>query len=197
MEFNSPVWSSAGSAGTVDVADISKVQFNGSVVRLPGIYLSREDAATVESVIERTERAAPVIAAEGGEGGERVAVGLIQMQATIRYQIAPNIFTEPNLYTLNLFCRRGGGEITAKLIWVVRTALNTPAALTEVPLVTMASQNPDPLSFVLEQANDSFQSGETLSTYYVEVTLTAYSRLGMVIINPPELAVVEAVVALP
>jgi hypothetical protein len=162
-----------GSTGVVDVADLPKVEFRGSVVRLHGIYLAN---APPEPMIAGTP-------------------GIVKTQAVIRYQVAPNVIVPGTNYGMNLFCRRGYGDIAARVIQIYRPTPEAPAALNETPVCTLTSQNSHPLSFVLEQSSDNFQSVLVNDTYYVEVTLTAYSRLEVGIINPPELGVVEIVVA--
>ncbi len=183
--INTKVWSCVGSAGVVDVADIGKVDFVRSVVKLHGIELV--NASLISNVAERPSAPA--------------AVGSVQTQAVIRYGITPNLFSSGVFYTLNLFGRSGNGQIGAKLIWVVRPNLNTPVALKEVPMVTagIGFGNPNRFSFVLQQGDASFGGGDLVdnATYYIEVTLSANSRLEAILINPPELAVVEVVVAAP
>jgi hypothetical protein len=177
MDYNTRVWSSAGSTGTVDVDDVAKVQFSGSIVRLHGTNL--------------------VIAANDVERRGAGVQTPTEVRAVIRYQVAPNVFEIGVLYALNLLCRRGSGEISARLVLINRPDLVSPGTLNETQVIGFGSLNPYPMYFVLEQSAESFQSIEVNDTYYVEVTMSAYSHLAEGIVDPPELAAVEAVVAFP
>jgi hypothetical protein len=192
--INTKVWSCVGSAGVVDVADINKVDFVGSVVKLHGIEIGNPvaEAAMVEPPPGVAERR-----------GEVAAPRSVPTQAVIRFGVTPNLFSAGILYQLNLFGKCGSGQIDARLIWVVRPQINTPVGLTELPLVsaTVAAGYPhvDPNFFVLRQSDASFGGGDMVddATYYVEATLSASSRIESTIINPPQLAVVEIVIAEP
>ncbi len=190
---NTKIWSCVGSAGVVDVADIDKIDFVGSVVKLHGVELgdtnaSRDVFEPSRAIVEQPLGAIPL---------DRP----VQTRAVVRFGITPNLFSAGNQYGLNLFGKSGRGQIAARLIWVVRPGINTPVGLTEVPLVGVGigPGNPDQYSFVLQQSEGSFSGGDLIdnATYYVEATLSASSRIESIIINPPELAVVEIVIAEP
>jgi hypothetical protein len=53
--LNTKIWSCVGSAGVVDVADIGKVDFVGSVVKLHGIELANSNANLNSNVAEGTQ----------------------------------------------------------------------------------------------------------------------------------------------
>jgi hypothetical protein len=104
VDDRTKIWSTAGSAGTVDVADLTKVVFYGSVVQLG--------------------QAAPTIENSTPDAEEQIVVDGVQEQAVIRYNVTPVDGLFPSAqspapaYTLTLRYRVGEGRIVAKLIQV-------------------------------------------------------------------------------
>jgi hypothetical protein len=165
-------WSSAGSAGTVDVADIGKVVFVNSVVQLPGVDL----------VVNREAQLA--------------ALPVVQTEAVIRYGVTPVEGVLPGqgfaLRALRLRYRDGSGRVVAVLIQVdIATGTETPTASfdSEAPGLTRSNEfqvNLPGLGMALDFANNA---------YYVELTLTASSRPPVPILFPPKVSVIQLVPA--
>lgn len=158
-------WSSAGSAGTVDGADIGKVVFANSVVQLQGFDL----------VIDQSKQLA--------------ALPAVQTHAVVRYGVTPveGVLNQAVL-GLKLRYRDGSGRVVASLIEVdIATGTETPNARFDSQAFTRSNAfqvNGPGLGMVLDFANHA---------YYVELTLTASSHPPVPILFPPKVSVIQLV----
>lgn len=156
------MWSSAGSVGTVDLADISKIIFEGPLVQLGRGILP--------------------------PGSQPAAVGS-EVTATIRYGVPPDsfgTFTDIANWELWVSFRQGDGRVIAQLMEV---DINRG---TETELLNFDSalwNTSTPLSFVVGQIGPA-ESRHTLSlsdhAYYVKLSLS--HRDVIVERNPPAVA---------
>jgi hypothetical protein len=168
-------WSSAGSAGTVDVADTGKVVFANSVVQLPGIDLV---------VNQETQLA---------------ALPVVQTEAVIRYGVTPveGVLTGQGIalgqgVALRLRYRDGSGRVVAVLIQVdIATGTETPTTSFDSEAASLTRSNAFQVNLpglgnALDFANNA---------YYVKLTLTASSRPPVPILFPPKVSVIQLVPA--
>ena len=162
-------WSSAGSAGTVDVADLGIVAFDKSIVQLKGFDLVTQPLA-VQSAL-----AFPVT------------------RAVIRYGVTPvqGVLTGVQL-SLRLRYRDGSGQVVAHLIEV-----DIPSG-TETVRITFDSTQPGGTKVIHDNAFQVFNSGDTFGAfdftnhaYYVELTLTAAQSPIRPILFPPKVSVIQ------
>jgi hypothetical protein len=182
MDDSNKLWSSVGSAGTVDTADLAKVVFHNSVAQLgPGV------PTVVEPHPSQPAAAAPAV--------------LVTTRAVIRYGVAPlDGLSNPYrlAYGLRLFYRDGPGQVLARFIGVdIQTGTET-----NPPLVSFNSEVD---AGVNRRHDNSFQVQQNLGTtqeldfvnnaYYVEVTLTASHNPNRPIANPPALSVIQLMLA--
>jgi hypothetical protein len=157
-------WSSVGSAGTVDVADIGKVVFAKSVVQLQGFDL-------VVSTPAPSAAALPVV----------------QTHAVIRYGVTPVQGVLSTQLTLRLRYRDGSGQVVATLIEVdISTG-------TETPLCRFDSRALGPPSNAFQdKSSDCAQTLNFENhAYYVEVTLTGASHSQQPMFFPPKVSVIQ------
>lgn len=156
------MWSSVGSVGMVDVGDISKVVFGGSVAQLGhgvgGIVVNHGVVARV--------------------------ISLPQTTATIRYAVTAEGFqgTELGLWRLQMRYRTGIGRVSATLIEVDLGAAVVPPVtgpVVETSLLTVESSISSGDQFVtyyVTATPGSDQSRHILDfnrhAYYVVVTLS-------------------------
>jgi hypothetical protein len=165
MEDNLKLWSSVGSAGTVDIADTDKVVFSNSIVALRGITVVAEPAR-FEALV----------------GPVRVLV-----HAVVRYGVTSvdGVANPERLnYGLKLRFRGGAGQVVAKLIQVeIASGIETPLVMFEASgnqqfVVGQALGSPNELDFVN-------------NAYYVELRLAATTNLFSPLIDPPAVSVVQ------
>ena len=154
-------WSSAGSAGTVDVADIGKVVFANSVVQLPGIDLVLH--------------------------AELAAVSAVQTKAVIRYGVTPvEAILNGVEVGLKLCYRNGSGRAVAVLRQVeIASGNDTPT--TRFDSQDFASSNLFQVNGPGVGTALDFQN----YAYYVELTLTASSHPPMPVLFPPKVSVIQ------
>jgi hypothetical protein len=166
------MWSSVGSAGTVDLADFGKVVFAGSVVQLLGIG----------GVHPETRVASPE------------AVVLPKTNARIRYDVTPDAGVHLFSLHLKLLYRSGEGQVVAKLVEV-----GIPSApenmVTETALLIFDSQingGPAPDEFQARDATSTPTNTRQLdfdnNAYYVELSLIAPERP---LTNPPAVSAIQ------
>jgi len=160
-------WSSAGSAGTVNIADIGKVVFANSVVQLQGIDL----------VITQPTPLAGLPA--------------VRTEAVVRYGVTPveGALNGQEL-GLKLRYRDGSGRVVAALIQV------DIASGTETRTATFDSGAPGFTRSNAFQVNGP-GLGTTLdfsnNAYYVELTLTGSAHPPMPMLFPPKVSVIQLV----
>jgi len=157
-------WSSAGSAGAVDVADIGKVVFAQSVVQIHGF-----------DVILQAEPAA--------------ALPLTQTNAVIRYGLAPveGLLGE-GLPFLQLRYRSGRGRVVAVLVEV-----DIPTGA-EKPWVRFDSQDfPGGITFQVQRSQPAPSGSVDFENhaYYIELTLSATAHPGVPVLFPPKVSVIQ------
>lgn len=94
-----PLWGSVGSTGVVNLDDVSNVEFQGSIVKLKGF-----DDPVLNPNTAKVSASLPI---------EKV-------QAIVRYEVTPDpgLITDQLGIALRIYCRRGHGDIQAKLIRV-------------------------------------------------------------------------------
>lgn len=160
-------WSSAGSAGTVDVADISKVAFANSVVQLQGVDL----------VVNQTP--------------ELAAFPAVQTQAVIRYGVTPVQWALTGVELgLRLRYRDGSGRVVAVLIEVdIATGIEKAATNFDSQAPGLTPSN----AFRVSLPGPGTVLDFTDHAYYVELTLTASSRPPIPILFPPKVSVIQLV----
>jgi hypothetical protein len=168
------LWSSVGSAGIVDTADIGKVVFAGCVAQLPGVVL------------------APPNTAAG-------AVVFPQIKAVIRYPVTPvdgvTLAVDPTThrpierYFLNVLARTGRGGIHVRFMQVPIVIGPTPE-IGETALFDFPLPNDHPGFNITRRSNVSAGELDFVNNcYYVEITLTETS--GPAVINPPGVALIQ------
>src|SRR5215475_13941282 len=158
-------WSSAGSAGTVNIPDIGKVVFDNSIVQLQGIDLVFSQSAPL------------------------AALPVVQTQAVIRYGVTPVEGVLSQALGLKLRYRDGSGRVTAVLIQVdiATGAENHTVATFDSDGFTRSNafQVHGPgLGTVLDFSN---------SAYYVELRLTGFAHPPMPMLFPPKVSVIQLV----
>ena len=158
-------WSSVGSAGTVDVADISKVVFADSVVQLIGLDLVSNLPTPL------------------------VALPVVQTHAVIRYGVTPVEAVLPgNSFALRLRYRDGSGRVVANLIEVdIGSGAEKPVTSFDSQTSTRSNAfqvNVPGLGAQLDFANHA---------YYVELTLTVSSHPPVPVFFPPKVSVIQLV----
>jgi hypothetical protein len=146
------VWTSVGSAGTLNQADLAKVTLHQSIIQL-GTELSTQPTA------------APAA------GTADAGVSLPTMQAVVRYNVTPvdGLFNPAHFrYSLQFRCR---GQITAKLMEVDLTSGTETARI----LFNSDKSSNFTVQFALENTGDrdSIPLDFNNKAYYVEATLTA------------------------
>jgi len=176
------MWSTVGSTGTVDLADVGKVIFAGSVVQLPGVT-----SGGVLSAQRKSGAASPE------------AVGFPLTTARIRYDVTPDAGVNKFLLILKLLYRGGAGQVVAKLVQVAIPQVGVTEvpepAVTETTLLTFdsAAELPSGEFQAREVAFSPTDTGKldfVNNAYYVELSLTA--REGpVVLINPPAVATIQ------
>jgi hypothetical protein len=175
MEDVNKLWSSVGSAGTVDTADIAKIVFSHSVAQLgPGV---------------------PTVVVHSAQPAAASAV-LVTTRAVIRYGVTAVdgvANTDKQTYLLKLCYRDGPGQVLARLIGVdIQTGTESS------PLVSFDSEvDPD----VNNRHNNAFQLQQNFGTsteldfvqnaYYIELTLTASHNPNRPVPNPPAVSVIQ------
>lgn len=174
MQDNQKLWSSVGSAGTVDLADLDKVVFDNSIVELigitPVIFESRHLAIST----------API---------------LTHIRAVVRYGVTPvDGITNPNsqlAYGLTLRYRDGAGQVTARLIQV------EIATGTETPLVNFERHSGKTV-FQVDHEFGSFGELDFVNNaYYVELTLAAAANPLRPLLFPPAVSVIQLDLGVP
>jgi hypothetical protein len=156
------MWSSIGSGGVVDVGDLTKVVFGGSVAQLGhgigGIAVTR-------STIAR-------------------AISLPQTTATIRYAVPEDGFqgTAVGVWRLQMRYRTGTGRVSATLMEVDLGVVIVPSVIgpvVETPLLMVESAVPSGDEFVTYYATATPRSDQAKHVfdfnnhaYYVVVTLS-------------------------
>jgi len=169
------MWSSVGSTGAIDVGDIGKVIFSGSVVQLGdgagGVVVNHSTAAQ--------------------------AILLPQVTATIRYEVAPADINGTALgnWKLQMRYRSGNGRVTATLTEVALGGATVPPVIgpvVETSLLTVGSTVPSGDAFVtynlaLDPISPNFRHVLNFNNnaYYVVVTL---SGEGLVVGHPPAIS---------
>jgi hypothetical protein len=147
------MWSSVGSAGIVDLADISKVFFEGPLAQL-GRGISPPP------------------------GREAAIVGST-VTATIRYGVPPDSFgtlLEANVWALEVSFRQGDGRVIAELIEVdITTGVEAnPLLLYDTAIPGFGSTNPQ--GFFVGQVDRDQGPQHPLNVsekvYYVKLTLS-------------------------
>jgi hypothetical protein len=170
------LWSSVGSAGTVNPPDAGKVVLVGSLVQL----------GAMGGVINPSEGTA--VARTFGSGPET--------QAVIRYNVTAvdGIFGSTPVFSayLGILCRRGSGQIAARLVQVSLPPTDTNvSSVVETTLVQFQSGQPNAAAFALEESQGSFGGVFDFenNAYYVELTLSASGNV--VSEDPPAVAVLQ------
>ncbi|MGA3023489.1 MAG: hypothetical protein ABSF98_01830 [Bryobacteraceae bacterium] len=176
------MWSTVGSTGTVDLADVGKVIFAGSIVQIPGVSSTGVRNAHRES---------------GAASHEAVVFPLTT--ARIRYDVTPDAGVNRFLLTLKLLFRGGSGQVVAKLVQVAIPQVGVyevpEPAVTETTLLTFDSAAQDPSGeFQAREVTflptDPGKLDFTNNAYYIELSLIA--REGpVVLINPPAVATIQ------
>jgi hypothetical protein len=175
MDDSNKLWSSVGSAGTVDTADLAKVVFHNSVAQLgPGV---------------------PAVVAHSAQPAAASAV-LVTTRAVIRYGITPvDGLANPGQsnYTLKLRYRDGPGQVVARLIGVdIQTGTESSPLVSFDSEVDAGVNRRHDNAFQTQQHSGSFQELDFLNNaYYVELTLTASHNPNRPIPNPPALSVIQ------
>jgi hypothetical protein len=176
------MWSTVGSTGTVDLADVGKVIFAGSVVQLPGVTGGGTRGAQGESGAASPE-----------------AVGFPLTTARIRYDVTPDAGVNRFLLILKLLYRGGAGRVVAKLVQVAIPQVG----VTEVPQPAVTETTLLTFDSAAQEFSGEFQAREVAfsstdpgkldfvnNAYYVELSLIA--REGpVVLINPPAVATIQ------
>jgi hypothetical protein len=176
------LWTSVGSAGTVNPPDAGKVVLAGSLVQLGGLG----------GVINPSPGAAVRRSIGPGQGPES--------QATIRYNVtAVDGVFNPDMTLglsvgLGVVFRRGSGQVAARLVQVSIPALEArPNSVMETTLVEFQSEQPNPNAFAWEDSLGSFSGlfDFTANAYYVEVVLTTSGDI--VAELPPAVSIVQVI----
>jgi hypothetical protein len=170
------LWSSVGSAGTVNPPDIGKVLLVGSIAQLGGGR---------GGVVTGPREVAAVVSAGVAAGPET--------QAVIRYAVtAVNVASDSiSNVALEIVCRRGSGQITARLVQVSFVSINDPVpSVIEQTVVEVKAPTLEPNLFSLQVGNGSGLDFEA-NAYYVEVVLTAAANVVTQV--PPAIATIQLV----
>lgn len=170
------MWSSVGSAGTVDVKDLSKVIFTKSIVQL-GLGIAPP------MVTNKVARAKPV------------KVMGTKVTATIRYGVTQEGLgglLHPGLVELNLRYRDGDGRVVASLIEVaIATGVETSLIKWDS---TSFGLSPSPNFKVRFVTNTGALARRPLNfrdnAYYVSLSLSAVQG-PVVLRNPPAVSVIQ------
>lgn len=168
----------------MDLADVGKVVFAGSVVQLPGI-----------SEVIKAQREA--------SAASPAAVGFVTTTARIRYDVTPDAGVNRFALILKLLYRSGPGQVVAKLVEVAIPEVGPSEvpenAVSETTLLTFDSQS-------AVSSPDKFQAREVAflptdpgkldfvnNAYYVELSLIARQREPIIspLINPPAVATIQ------
>jgi hypothetical protein len=177
------MWSTVGSTGTVDLADVGKVIFAGSVVQLPGVSSGGVSDSPIASGVASTEAAV-----------------FPKTTARIRYDVTPDAGVNRFLLTLKLLYRGGSGQVVAKLVQVsipqVGISEVPEPAVSETTLLTFDSAADQPASSEFQAREVTFLPTDpgkldfVNNAYYVELSLIA--REGpVVLVNPPAVATIQ------
>jgi hypothetical protein len=164
-------WSSVGSAGTVDVADLGKVAFDKSSVQLQGFDLVVSPSATQAEA-------------------DRSAIALPTVRAVVRYGVTPveGVLTGAQLY-LVLRYRDGSGHIAANLIEV---DINAGTETTRITFDSKDGNSVHDDAFQVYASKDYYSSFDFRNhAYYVELILTASQPLLRPVIFPPKVSVIQ------
>jgi hypothetical protein len=159
MPDSDRLWTTVGSAGTLNQADLAKVTLHQSIVQL-GTALAPP----------------PAVAAEGASAESEAAsapeLQLPTIQAVVRYNVTPvdGLFFTPGSglhYFLKLRCR---GNVSARLVEV---DLQTGAEAQRILL----NSNTANFQLVVKEENPTAPESKVMDfvekAYYVEATLTA------------------------
>jgi hypothetical protein len=170
---NVNLWSSVGSAGTVNPPDLGKVVLAGSIAQL----------GATGGVVS----ASPQVAAARTGRGTGAGPGT---QAVIRYGVAAidaGFNPIPNV-GLGMVCRTGNGQVAARLVQVSIVFSKPLPGVVETTLIELQAQPAN-----LFSAQVTFSSSPTLdfqaNVYYVEVTLSAAGDV--VPTNPPAISTLQ------
>jgi hypothetical protein len=165
-------WSSAGSAGTVDVADVGKVVFDKSIVQLQGFDLVAPPAT------------------QAAVGPTAVTSTLIS--AVIRYGVTPveGVLMGQQL-RLKLRYRDGSGHIMANLIEV---DIDEGTEISKITFDSSQSNSVHNNGFQIYTSRDYYSSFDFANhAYYVQLILTASQPLARPVLFPPKVSVVQLV----
>lgn len=175
-----PLWSSVGSTGIVNLDDMNNVQFLGTIVKLKG---------SDGPVITTAEKPTTVITTP-------------KVQAVVRYEITPDpgLIAEQAGIALRVYCRRGSGDIQAKLIRVGIPTAPVPS-LDQETLITYNNNNTDRAHFLSDttapfQGEPGHVPGAPIldfsnNSYYIELTLSGHLPQGPLPNHPPEVALLQ------
>src|SRR5690348_2176599 len=172
-----PLWSSVGSAGVVNLDDVSNVEFQGCIVKLKGLDIPVNHKAAKASANLPIEK----------------------VQAVVRYEVTPDpgLIADEAGIALRIYCRRGHGDIQAKLIRVPIPTAPT-SSVEEDTLITYNNSNADRLHFFVDLSNP-FVGGLgpvfdfVNNSYYIELTMSAQHLISMPVTEPPEVALLHLV----
>jgi hypothetical protein len=172
-----PLWNSVGSAGIVNLDDVPNVEFQNSIVKLKGFDV------IVNSKAARVSANFPI---------EKV-------QAVVRYEVTPDpgLIADEAGIALRIYCRRGHGDIQAKLIRVPIPSSPT-SSVEEHMLITYNNSHTDRLPFYVDLSDPFRGSGGPVfdfvnNSYYIELTLSAQHLAAMPLTEPPEVALLHLV----
>ena len=178
MDDVNKLWSTVGSAGMVNVSDLSKIVFTNSIAQL--------GPSGPSSVNPETKTAATAT---------RIIIGTPE-QAVIRYPVTPvdGVFPPTPGYTLLLRSRPGDGYIIAKLIQVVidtgvETALITWDSRFLASEVSFAPSDWIVTNF--PEVSDGTVLDFVNNAYYIELTLAAVENAIRPLTYPPAVSVIE------
>jgi hypothetical protein len=132
MIDSNKLWSSVGSAGIVDPADIGKVVFAGPVAQMPGVVLAPPQTAATAAVPSPTK-------------------------AIIRYPVTPvdgvGLQSNPiERYVLNVLARQGRGSIHVRFLQVPIVTGPTPE-IGQTALFDFPIQNAHPGFNITRRSN--------------------------------------------
>jgi hypothetical protein len=158
MPDSDRLWTTVGSAGTLNQADLAKVTLHQSIVQLGTAVVPPPAAAEAASA--------------GGEAAVAPELQLPTIQAVVRYNVTPvdGLFFTPGAglhYFLKLRCR---GNVSARLVEV---DLQTGAETQRILL----NSNTANFQVVVKEENPAAPESKVMDfvekAYYVEATLTA------------------------
>ena len=182
MTDQSKLWSCVGSAGTVGVTDVAKVDFAGPVVKLHGVDI----VGPLETHAELKPQS-------------QSGIVFPHVQAVIRYGVTPvdglgQLVDSSHLWDLRVYCRPGRGQVDVKLMQLPIPAVGSFAAVTPVLKAQFTGGpqiNPQFAAFRAQLIFGPAQEFDFVNnSYYVEATLSASAPLTG-LINPPALAAVQ------